>query len=62
MFIVWDESDFTRMAPGGLGDASGCCDANPGGGQVVGLVISNRLRLARISGDAFNHYSTLATI
>jgi len=62
IFIVWDESDFTGTGPSGFGDTSGCCDANPGGGHVVGLVISNRLRFARISGNAFNHYSLLATI
>jgi hypothetical protein len=62
IFIVWDESDFTGTGPSGFGDTSGCCDANPGGGHVVGLVISNQLRFARIAGQAFNHYSMLATI
>jgi len=42
IFVVWDESDFTGSATNsGFGDASGCCDANPGGGHVLGLVISN---------------------
>jgi phosphatidylinositol-3-phosphatase len=62
IFIVWDESDFTGSGPFGFGDTSGCCDANPGGGHVLGLVISNALRFARSSGRAFNHYSMLATI
>jgi hypothetical protein len=62
IFIVWDESDFTGTGPSGFGDTSGSCDANPGGGHVVGLVISNQLRFARISGQAFNHYSMLGTI
>jgi hypothetical protein len=62
IFIVWDESDFTGSGPFGFGDTSGCCDANPGGGHVVALVISNALRFARSSGDPFNHYSMLATI
>ena len=62
IFIVWDESDFTGSGPFGFGDTSGCCDANPGGGHVVGLVISNALRFARSSRAAFNHYSMLATI
>jgi hypothetical protein len=62
IFIVWDESDFTGSGPFGFGDTSGCCDANPGGGHVLGLVISNALRFARSSARAFNHYSMLATI
>jgi hypothetical protein len=62
IFIVWDESDFTGTGPEGFGDTSGCCNANPGGGHVVMLVISNALRFARSSGNPFNHYSMLATI
>jgi len=62
IFIVWDESDFTGTGPDGFGDTSGCCNANPGGGHVLGLVISNQLRFARISGAPFNHYSMLSTI
>jgi phosphatidylinositol-3-phosphatase len=62
IFIVWDESDFTGSGPFGFGDTSGCCDANPGGGHVLGLVISNALRFARSANDPFNHYSMLATI
>lgn len=62
IFIVWDESDFTGTGPDGFGDTSGCCNANPGGGHVVGLVISNSLRFARSSGHAYNHYSILETI
>ncbi len=62
IFIAWDESDFTGSGPFGFGDTSGCCDAVPGGGHVVSLVISNSVRRARTSDDAFNHYSMLATI
>ena len=62
IFIVWDESDFTGSGPFGFGDTSGCCDANPGGGHVLGLVISNALRFARSANDPFNHYSMLSTI
>jgi phosphatidylinositol-3-phosphatase len=62
IFIMWDESDFTGSGPFGFGDTSGCCDANPGGGPVVALVISSFLRFARSSGTAFNHYSMLSTI
>jgi len=62
IFIAWDESDFTGSGPFGFGDTSGCCDAVPGGGHVLSLVISNSVRRARKSDDAFNHYSMLATI
>ncbi len=62
IFITWDESDFTGTGPSGFGDTSGCCNANPGGGHVVTLVISNTLRFARSSGSAYNHYSILSTI
>jgi hypothetical protein len=62
IFITWDESDFTGTGPSGFGDTSGCCNANPGGGHVVTLVISNTLRFARSSGRAYNHYSMLSTI
>ena len=62
IFITWDESDFTGTGPSGFGDTSGCCNANPGGGHVLTLVISRTLRFARTSGDAFNHYSMMATI
>ena len=62
VFITWDESDFTGTGPSGFGDTSGCCNANPGGGHVVTLVISRTLRFARSSGDAANHYSMMSTI
>lgn len=62
IFITWDESDFTGTGPEGFGDTSGCCNANPGGGHVVTLVISNALRFARSSNNAYNHYSMMATI
>src|SRR5882757_3878673 len=47
IFITWDESDFTGSGPSGFGDTSGCCNANPGGGHVLTLVISKTLRFAR---------------
>ena len=56
IFVTWDESDFP------FGDVSGCCDAVPGGGHVVTLVISHSDHAARTSSVAYNHYSMLATI
>jgi hypothetical protein len=73
IFVVWDESDFTGTGPVGFGDTSGCCDANPGGGHVLGLVItsgddsghsgSDHGRSAAVQSNVpYNHYSVLATI
>jgi hypothetical protein len=62
IFVVWDESDFTGTGSSGFGDISGCCDANPGGGHVLGLVISHSDHSARQSNVAYNHYSLLSTI
>ncbi len=56
IFIIWDESDFP------FGDTSGCCDANPGGGHVVSLVLLSENETARTSSVAYNHYSMLSTI
>ena len=56
IFVTWDESDFP------FGDTSGCCDAVPGGGHVVTLVISHSDHSPRTSAVPYNHYSLLATI
>src|SRR6266704_4197903 len=56
IFITWDESDFPFK------DASGCCDANPGGGHVVTLALLSENETARTSSVAYNHYSMLSTI
>jgi phospholipase C len=62
IFVVWDESDFTGTGPAGFGDTRGCCDAVPGGGHVVGIVISHSDHQPRTSDVPYNHYSVLATI
>jgi phospholipase C len=56
IFITWDETDFPFV------DVSGCCDAVPGGGHVVTLVISHSDHAARTSNVSYNHYSMLRTI
>jgi len=56
IFVTWDESDYP------FGDTSGCCDAVPGGGHVVTLVISHSDQSARTSAVPYNHFSLLATI
>jgi phosphatidylinositol-3-phosphatase len=56
IFVTWDETDFPFV------DVSGCCDAVPGGGHVVTLVISHSDHAARTSSVSYNHYSLLRTI
>ena len=62
IFITWDESDYTGTGPAGFGDTGGCCDANPGGGHVLTLVIAHTPDGHRVSSNPYNHYSILATI
>jgi hypothetical protein len=63
IFITWDESDFTNSPSNfGFGDTRGCCDANPGGGHVLTLVISHSSHNPAASFTPYNHYSMLATI
>jgi hypothetical protein len=62
--ITWDESDFTGSPTDfGFGDTRGCCDANPGGGHVLTLVIQgNQSKDPTASYQLYNHYSLLSTV
>jgi hypothetical protein len=63
IFITWDESDFTGSPTDfGFGDTRGCCDANPGGGHVLTLVITGDHQPPDASFTPYNHYSMLRTI
>lgn len=53
--VTWDEDDFS---PTNLG----CCDANPGGGQVATIVITSQGPHGLRDNTPFNHYSLLQTI
>ncbi len=53
--ITWDEDDFS---PTNLG----CCDANPGGGHVATIVITNHGPRGIQDNMPYNHYSLLRTI
>lgn len=53
--ITWDEDDFSPTN-------SGCCDANPGGGHVATIVITNHGARHIQDNTPFNHYSLLQTI
>jgi hypothetical protein len=50
--VVWDEGDTTL----------GCCDANPGGGQVATVVIQNANETQLRDATPSNHYSLVATL
>jgi hypothetical protein len=50
--VVWDEGDTTL----------GCCDANPGGGQVATVVVQNQNQTPLRDATPFNHYSLVATL
>ena len=55
--VTFDEDDFSDA--GQLG--TGCCGADPGGGHVVTVVISNQSGSPVSDGTAYNHYSLLRT-
>jgi hypothetical protein len=50
--VTFDEGDTTL----------GCCDANPGGGRVVTIVINNHASSGVQDPTPYNHYSLVATI
>jgi hypothetical protein len=63
IFVTWDESDFTGSATDfGFGDTRGCCNANPGGGHVLTIVITGDHNQPKASFTPYNHYSMLRTI
>jgi phosphatidylinositol-3-phosphatase len=63
IFVTWDESDFTGSPTDfGFGDTRGCCDANPGGGHVLTIVITGAHNQPKASFTPYNHYSMLRTI
>jgi hypothetical protein len=50
--VTWDEGD----------DTSGCCAANPGGGQVATVVVTSHGPRGVQDRTPYNHYSLLSTI
>jgi hypothetical protein len=56
--ITWDEDDFSDVGQTG----TGCCGADPGGGHVVTIVITNQSNQHITDGTAYNHYSLLKTM
>lgn len=56
--ITWDEDDFSDAGQKG----TGCCGADPGGGHVATIVITNQSNQHVTDGTAYNHYSLLKTM
>ncbi len=55
--VTWDENDYSDQGQPG----TGCCGANPGGGHVVTIVITNQRSHHVVDNTAYNHYSLLRT-
>ena len=53
--ITWDEDDFSDIGKPG----TGCCGADPGGGRVATIVITNKGAEPVRDNTAYNHYSLL---
>jgi len=56
--ITWDEDDFSDSGQPG----TGCCGADPGGGHVATIVITNKGPYPTTDGTAYNHYSLLRSL
>jgi hypothetical protein len=57
--ITWDEDDFSDVGKTG----TGCCGADPGGGHVVTIVITNKANHYPVTdATPYNHYSLLRSI
>jgi hypothetical protein len=56
--ITWDEDDYSDAGQPG----TGCCGADPGGGHVVTIVITNHGDDHITDNTAYNHYSLLRTM
>lgn len=55
--ITWDEDDYSDQGQPG----TGCCGADPGGGHVATIVITNHGPRPVTDNTAYNHYSLLRT-
>jgi hypothetical protein len=56
--ITWDEDDFSDAGQPG----TGCCGADPGGGHVATIVITNNSSKHVVDNTPYNHYSLLRTM
>jgi Phosphoesterase family len=56
--VTWDEDDFSDEGQPG----TGCCGADPGGGHVATIVITNMGKHPVKDNTAYNHYSLLLSL
>jgi hypothetical protein len=56
--ITWDEDDFSDAGQPG----TGCCGADPGGGHVATIVITNNSSKHVVDNTPYNHYSLLLSL
>jgi hypothetical protein len=56
--ITWDEDDFSDQGQPG----TGCCGADPGGGHVATIVITNNSSRHVVDNTPYNHYSLLLSL
>jgi phosphatidylinositol-3-phosphatase len=56
--ITWDEDDFSDEGQPG----TGCCGADPGGGHVATIVITNNSTKHVVDNTPYNHYSLLLSL
>ena len=56
--VTWDEDDFSDQGQPG----TGCCGADPGGGHVPTIVITNDGHHHVTDGTPYNHYSLLLSL
>ncbi len=56
--VTWDEDDFSDQGQTG----TGCCGADPGGGHVVTIVITNHGHRHVTDSTPYNHYSLLRSL
>jgi phosphatidylinositol-3-phosphatase len=56
--VTWDEDDFSDQGQPG----TGCCGADPGGGHVVTIVITNKTTHPITDNTPYNHYSLLLSM
>jgi len=56
--ITWDEDDFSDIGQPG----TGCCGADPGGGHVVTIVITNKSHRHVADNTPYNHFSLLLSL
>ena len=56
--VTWDEDDFSDSGQPG----TGCCGADPGGGRVATIVVTNKTGSPLTDATPYDHYSLLRSL